>query len=76
MYLFQQLRHMLSLLNSSLRSIPISQHASSNDFTHWACRFFAVDAVYATYGVILATLQVIADGDDGRKATQAIGILL
>ena len=32
--------------------------------TCWACRFFAVDAVYATYGAILATLQVIADGDD------------
>ena len=30
---------------------------------------------YTTYDVILATLQVIADGEDRLKATEATGIL-
>jgi len=49
------------------------QHLSD---TWWACRLFATDAVHTTYGAIVATLQVIADGDDRSKATEATGILL
>ena len=54
---------------------PVRQLQHLSD-TRWACRFFAVDAVYTTYGAILATLQVIADGNDRKKATEATGILL
>ena len=44
--------------------------------TRWACRYFAVDVVYSTYGPILATLQIIIEGDDRAKAVEAEGILL
>ena len=54
---------------------PVRQLQRLSD-TRWACRFFAVDAVYTTYSAILATLQVIADGDDRKKANEATGILL
>jgi len=54
---------------------PVRQLQRLSD-TRWACRFFAVDAVYTTYGAILATLQMIVDGDDREKATKAMGIFL
>lgn len=43
--------------------------------TRWACRYLAVDAVCSTFDSILATLEVIKDGDDRPKAVEAIGIL-
>ena len=54
---------------------PVCQLQCLSD-TRWACRFFSVDAVYTTNGAILATFQVIADGDDRKRATKATGILL
>ena len=44
--------------------------------TRWACRYLAVDAVYSTYNAVLATLQIIMEGDDRTKAVEAQGILL
>ena len=44
--------------------------------TRWACRYFAVDAVYSTYKAVLSTLQIITEGDDRAKAVEAEGILL
>ena len=55
-------------------SKPVHQLQRLSD-TRWACRYFAVEAVCSTYDVILATLQVIADGEDRLKATEATGIL-
>ena len=36
--------------------------------TRWACRYLAVDAVYSTYNAVLATLQIIMEGNDRTKA--------
>ena len=36
----------------------------------------AVDAVYFTYSAVLATLQIITEGNDRAKAVEAEGILL
>ena len=44
--------------------------------TRWACRYLAVDAVYSTCNAVLATLQIIMEGDDRTKAVEAQGILL
>ena len=55
-------------------SKPVHQLQRLSD-TRWACRYFAVEAVCSTYDVILATPQVIADGEDRLKATEATGIL-
>jgi len=44
--------------------------------TRWACRYFVVEVVYSTYGVILATLGTIIDGNDQAKVIEAEGILL
>jgi len=44
--------------------------------TRWACRYFAVEVVYSTYGAILSTLEAIIDGNDRAKAIEAEGILL
>lgn len=43
--------------------------------TRWACRYFAVDAVYSTYKAVLSTLQIITEGDNRAKAVEAEGIL-
>jgi len=56
-------------------SKPVHQLKHLSD-TQWSYRFFTVDAVYTTYGAILATLQVIAHGDDRNKVTEATDILL
>ena len=44
--------------------------------TRWSCRYLAVDAVYSTFGAVLATLEEIVDGEDRSRATEAIGILM
>ena len=44
--------------------------------TRWSCRYLAVDAVYSTFGAVLATLEEIVDGEDRSRATEAIGILI
>ncbi len=44
--------------------------------TRWACRHFAIDAVCTTFESIIATLEILVDGDDRSKATEAMGILL
>ena len=49
------------------------QHLSD---TRWACKYFAVEVVYSTYGAILAMLQAIIDGNDCAKVIEAEGILL
>ena len=78
MCLFPQPRHMQYMLNNSPCSTRKNQYVSSNTSQTLGghADFFAVDAVYTTYGAILATLQVMADGDDRKKATEATGILL
>ena len=63
--------HQQSLLHPS-KPVHQLQHLSD---TRWACRYFAIEAVCSTYDVILATLQVIADGEDRLKAMEATGIL-
>jgi len=52
MCLFQQLRHVQYMLNNSLYSIPIRQYVSSN--VSQTLGGLAVDAVFSTYGIILA----------------------
>ena len=44
--------------------------------TRWACRHGAVSALCYTYDAVLATLSVIANGNDGVKAAEARGHLL
>ena len=43
--------------------------------TRWACRHSAVDALCYTYDALLATLEVIADGENHSKAIEARGLL-
>lgn len=42
--------------------------------TRWACRYFAVDAVCSTFDSIIKTLEILVDGDNRSKATEATGI--
>jgi hypothetical protein len=44
--------------------------------TRWACRHGAVSALCYTCDAVLATLSVIANGNDGVKAAEARGHLL
>ena len=63
--------HQQSLLHPN-KPVHQLQHLS---YTHWACRYFAVEAVCSTFDVILVTNQAIIDGEDRMKATEATGIL-
>ena len=64
--------HQQSLLHPN-KPVHQLQHLSD---TRWACRYLAVEAVCSTYDVILATLQVIVDGEDRLKGIEATGTLL
>ena len=54
------------------KQVPQLQRLSD---TRWAYRFLAVDAVCSRFDAILATLEVIKDGDDRPKAVEPIGNL-
>ena len=56
--------HQQSLLHPNK---PVHQLQRLSD-THWACRYFAVEAVCTTYDVILVTLQAIVDGEDKSES--------
>ena len=44
--------------------------------TRWSSRYGAVDAIYCTFDAVVATLQEMAEDSDGKKSTEATGLLL
>ena len=64
--------HQQSLLHPNK---PVHQLQRLSD-TRLGLQIFSVEAVCSTYDVILATLQVIVDGEDRLKGIEATGILL
>ena len=57
---------------------PGKQHRQLHQLsdTRWTCRHDSINAICYTFDAILKTLESVADGNDGKKAAEAKGLLL